>query len=747
MIKYNQAYPFLFIVMSQFFTSIISLIASSTAIILGIYIGLQGLKDKIKFSYFLAVMSAGLWLLFYSIWLWQHEETMAILLLRVVMFFAIFTYPTLLHFVFNFLNYKNNIIIYLAYFSAVILALFDLFTNYFMSGVSHKLNYMFWPNRGGFVFDIYVLMWIIVILISLILLFSEYKKTSIPLRKTQLKLVLIGIILGYIGGATNFFLWYDIPIPPFGNILIPVYFSLIAYAILKYRFMDIRFIVKRSIIFSILVFVITASYALLSYVISTLFQDLIGTQSLLFNGTVTAIIIVLTFEPIKKLLSKWTDSFLYKGVYNPQQLMSRLSTAITGTLNLKKTLDIISDNIYNAFHPQFFSVYLYDDKNECFKESTFVGKRKTAPRCLTGEDMLNYQKVLKKYSRIQNVIVSDELKNEYDIKPDKKLKEIIEQLEKSGVSVTLPVFLHNKPVAIYFLGSKKSGDCYSQQDLNLLEIIAAQSATAIENSSLYTEVNDLNKNLQKKVKEQTKDIVEKNKKLERLLMIKSEFLDIASHQLRTPVSVICGILDMFKSGSMDKLPKEKQMEFIGNAFAKGKKLNAVINDILDASDLDEKELDLADSLTEINLSELVNNVIDYINMEAKDKQIKIKTDIQKDVKVEGDNKYLEQAIGNLLDNAIKYTPIEKEIEVSLKKQENKAILKIKDSGIGIPEKEQKNLFQKFTRASNAKEMHTDGSGLGLFIVKKVINAHPGAKIWFESKKGQGTTFFIELKSI
>ena len=198
---------------------------------------------------------------------------------------------------------------------------------------------------------------------------------------------------------------------------------------------------------------------------------------------------------------------------------------------------------------------------------------------------------------------------------------------------------------------------------------------------------------------------------------------------------------------MDKLPKEKQMEFIGNAFAKGKKLNAVINDILDASDLDEKELDLSSSLSEINLSELVKSVINYSSMEAKDKKIKIKTDIQNEVKVEGDNKYLEQAIGNLLDNAIKYTPAEKEIDVSLKRKDDKVILKIKDSGIGIPEKEQKNLFQKFTRASNAKEMHTDGSGLGLFIVKKVIDAHPGAKVWFESKKGNGTTFFIKLKSI
>ena len=260
-------------------------------------------------------------------------------------------------------------------------------------------------------------------------------------------------------------------------------------------------------------------------------------------------------------------------------------------------------------------------------------------------------------------------------------------------------------------------------------------------------LEELTENLEEKVKEQTEDIVGKNKELERLLKIKSEFLDIASHQLRTPVSVICGILDMFKSGTMDKLPKEKQMTFISNAFSKGQKLNAVINDILDASDLDEKELDLKNSLEDLDLSASVSSIVSYNKPEAEQKEIKIIADIAKDIMVKGDKKYLEQAIGNLVDNAIKYTPENKEVSIKLSKIDKVAQLEIKDSGIGIPEKEQKILFQKFSRASNAKELHTDGSGLGLFIVKKVINAHPGAKIWFESKEGQGTTFFVQLLAI
>ncbi|MCX6744171.1 MAG: HAMP domain-containing sensor histidine kinase [Candidatus Parcubacteria bacterium] len=257
-------------------------------------------------------------------------------------------------------------------------------------------------------------------------------------------------------------------------------------------------------------------------------------------------------------------------------------------------------------------------------------------------------------------------------------------------------------------------------------------------------LEELTENLEEKVDEQTKDIVEKNTRLERLLKVKSEFLDIASHQLRTPVSVICGILDMFKSGAMDSLPKDKQMKFIENAFLKGRKLNAVIDDILDASDLDEKELDLKNSLKDLDFSSLVKNIVNYSKMEAEGKRIIINTDISDNIIVKGDKKYLEQAISNIIDNAIKYTPGGKNIEIKLEKVGNKAILAVKDEGIGIPKKEQASLFKKFSRATNAKEMHTDGSGLGLFIVKNIIGAHPEGKIWFESEESKGTTFYIQL---
>ncbi len=584
---------------------------------------------------------------------------------------------------------------------------------------------------------------------GLYLLIKKYRN-SVGIKKLQILYIIIGISLTLIWGVSTNLILILLNFSSYaflGSISALFFLGFTTYAIVKYRLLDIRVIIRRSAVFAVLVALITSIYSLLAYVISMFFQGIIGTQSIVLNGVITAVLVAVGFEPLKQWLSRVTDKFLFKAEYNAQEVLAEFSDKLTTSLDLHKINKFIVRRLDKVFKPNFVSVFLLDeDKKKYFRAAV---KGQPIKRTATIDPKI-FDKVfayLKSIDQEKEIIVRDEMIKINEQLNNPVLKILVTQFEAHGINLAVPMYLREKLVGILFFGDKKSGDVYSQEDLKVLEIIASQSATAIENSSLYKEVIDLNKNLKKRVSAQTKDIVKKNKKLEQLLLVKSEFLDIASHQLRTPVSVINGILDMFRSGTMDKLPKAKQMEFIGNAFTKGKKLNAVINDILDASDLDEKELDLSGNLTKLNFSELLVNVIEYSKMEAKDKQIGINTDILKDIMVKGDTKYLEQAIGNLIDNAIKYTSATKNIEISLNSQNGKAILKIKDNGIGIPKNEQKKIFQKFSRASNAKEMHTDGSGLGLFIVKKVIDAHPGANVWFESKLGHGTTFFIELKTI
>lgn len=234
--------------------------------------------------------------------------------------------------------------------------------------------------------------------------------------------------------------------------------------------------------------------------------------------------------------------------------------------------------------------------------------------------------------------------------------------------------------------------------------------------------------------------------IEKLLKMRSEFLDIASHQLKTPVSVIMGTTSMFKDGTIQKLPKEQQDKFIDNIYRKSVKLSGIIRDILSASEFDTEKFSLPEKrLESVDLEKFLEKTKEDFSDEAKEKGlelnfIKKKTAISP---IASDEFYLTQAINNIIDNAIEYTKTGK-VDIVLDEDDKNVFVKIKDTGAGIPEKDKSRIFGKFERASNAVDMYTDGSGLGLFISKEIIDAHKGASISFISKEGEGTEFIISF---
>ncbi|MFA6099030.1 MAG: HAMP domain-containing sensor histidine kinase [Patescibacteria group bacterium] len=271
-------------------------------------------------------------------------------------------------------------------------------------------------------------------------------------------------------------------------------------------------------------------------------------------------------------------------------------------------------------------------------------------------------------------------------------------------------------------------------------------------------LQELTDTLEIKVNDQTQDITAKNARLEKLLEVRSEFLDIASHQLRTPVSMIRGVLSMIRDGDLQRLPKEKQIQFIENAWQKGDKLDIIINDILAASEFDTQAFVVDSKTPRISLEDVVSQVIKEFQLEAEQRGIELKWRPPKKhlPKIKGRANFLEQAISNLIGNAFKYTPstnMVKEarsrrkkkgvVEVTISQIKQDIVVKVADNGIGIPKDEVRKLFDKFVRASNATAMYTDGSGLGLFIVREIVDGHHG-KVWVESELNKGSTFSFSI---
>lgn len=262
-----------------------------------------------------------------------------------------------------------------------------------------------------------------------------------------------------------------------------------------------------------------------------------------------------------------------------------------------------------------------------------------------------------------------------------------------------------------------------------------------------------------KISSQNEQLEVANLALKKADEAKNEFINIASHQLRTPVTVIKGTIAMLIDGTMNSFDAETKKRFYEGARFKCKKLEDIINDILSASSLTNKKFSVMDQEAEkIDIREFFSVLIDGFRPETLEREIELTIgELDADVPAMfGQKKYLEEAFSNLITNAIKYTPSAKQtidirdrrdgkalITISSHRAGNDIVFSIKDNGIGIPEEEISKLFQKFSRAENAKNMYTDGTGLGLFIVKEIIEGH-GGKVWVESVLNEGSQFFIQL---
>ncbi|MFA7319033.1 MAG: ATP-binding protein [Parcubacteria group bacterium] len=223
---------------------------------------------------------------------------------------------------------------------------------------------------------------------------------------------------------------------------------------------------------------------------------------------------------------------------------------------------------------------------------------------------------------------------------------------------------------------------------------------------------------------------------------KDDFLSITAHQLRTPLTGIRWTLESLIDGDAGKLPSEAT-EMLDQIFKNNQRLVTLVNDLLDVSRINMGKS--KEELETVDVSNLIVESIKTLEGLAKEKKVKVifEKKCKEDPQIRIGPKHFFQAMENLISNAIKYTPVGGEAHLSVSMKKQKIIIVVADNGIGIPEKEQKNIFRKFFRASNAVLKETEGSGLGLNVVKSFVE-EGGGRIWFESKEGNGTTFFIEF---
>jgi len=226
--------------------------------------------------------------------------------------------------------------------------------------------------------------------------------------------------------------------------------------------------------------------------------------------------------------------------------------------------------------------------------------------------------------------------------------------------------------------------------------------------------------------------------------LKSQFVSVAAHQLRTPLSIIKWSLSMMIQGELGALTAE-QKEILEKTNQTNERMIRLVNDLLNVARIEEGRFIYRPQT--VDFTELLQTVIDTIQRLAQEKKIKLEINLTEGPKVvKADTEKLALAVKNLVENAIYYTDPGGRVTISLKRKGNQLEFLVQDTGIGIPKDQQHRIFGKFFRGDNAVRKETEGTGLGLFIAKNIIEAHKG-KIWFESTEGKGTSFFFSLPII
>ncbi len=239
---------------------------------------------------------------------------------------------------------------------------------------------------------------------------------------------------------------------------------------------------------------------------------------------------------------------------------------------------------------------------------------------------------------------------------------------------------------------------------------------------------------------------EANEDLKKLDSAKSEFISIASHQLRTPLTSIKGYLSMINEGNYGNIPKPVE-EKIENVIGSSERLINLVNDLLNVSRIESGKINL--NFKEVKIDEFAEELAEQMRIVAqkKDLHLNLEMNMDSNLTVEIDEYRIRQVLVNLIDNAIKYTKSGGVTFRIQKKSINLAqsfLIEIKDTGEGLNSKDIENIFDSFSRGSAGDLMNNEGAGLGLYIAKKFIDMHNG-EIWVESQgKGRGTSFFIEL---
>ncbi len=503
-----------------------------------------------------------------------------------------------------------------------------------------------------------------------------------------------------------------------------IFDCIIAYAIISQGLFGIRVIVARSTAYVLTVGLFIVLYSSIVLGVSSLLADREGVSlNAQIIYTVSALLLAFAFTNIKNFFDKFTNRLFFRDAYNPQVFLDDLNQVLVTKMQLEPLLRAAQKVI--SRHLQLASAgFIVNEVSS--KQVRLIGP--------AGWLEPQFAAAINTYmSTAHRVVATAMLTDEHD--------ELLQLLESHDVALVVKLSSSmetaNRNLGYMLLGPKRSGQLYTGEDMKLLSIIANELVIAIENSFKFDEIQAFNQTLQERVDEATRKLRASNEKLKKLDETKDEFVSMASHQLRTPLTSVKGYLSMVLEGDGGEL-NTTQRQMLTQSFASSQRMVYLISGLLNLSRLNTGKFVIESG--PVDLRDVVAAEIDQLRETAKARELTLTYEPPENFPtLMLDETKIHQVVMNFMDNAIYYTPPGGKVSIVLRETATAIEFRVKDSGIGVSREVQRHLFTKFYRADNARRMRPDGTGLGLFMAKKIVVAQGGA-ILFESEVDKGSMF-------
>ncbi|MDD5495528.1 MAG: ATP-binding protein [Candidatus Omnitrophica bacterium] len=442
-----------------------------------------------------------------------------------------------------------------------------------------------------------------------------------------------------------------------------------------------------------------------------------GFKGRMIGLTISGIIIILTMRRIENFLINITDKYLFQKKYDYKELLKTFTAEVLTVLNLDRLVDLTIDKLSDIIKLISAAVLLFDDDKQEFKIAASQGIKDPSLTLIRPDGIVTF------LEQTHGYLLRKELVEKKIFIPD-TIKDIMDKL---NAELIIPMVLHEEVIGVLSLGKKKSDEDYSQDDLDILLPLARTLAIAISNAKLFAELGKTQAEAAQR---------------EKMAVIGTLSAGI-NHEICNPLGIARGQCEAFLLNIKDGLYKDKSQEDLL------KKAQEIMTKVI-------KETDRATAITKklsgfakpakgeaemINIDKEVDEVLGLVGYELKLEKIEVEKRIEQGLpSIFVDRKQLQEVLFNLIRNAGQAIGEKGKITVIAKQEKNTISIDIKDTGSGIPQEKIRELFNPFFTTKEPGK----GTGLGLFIVRQVVEKNGGRIYLKETKVGEGTTFTLEF---